>query len=281
MFSKSVQKVSNLVLSIYFIAIIMEAISHAYTSNRSDTIITSKELIILGKWSQKQLDNIIRKSSKIRDLNKRIDFLSEQFLDVDYKESTLIGNINTPEVFVLNLQGVDCFTYIDYVEAMRLSKSFLEFKEELKTIRYKSGNVNFLNRNHFFTDWQYFNSKHVDAITGEIGGNKAKMAWKTLNKKNDGTYFLPGINPAKRKIQYIPSDAVDDEMISKLRSGDYIGIYSNLDGLDVSHVGILIKEGDKVYFRHASSAEKNRKVVDEDFRSYISNKPGILILRPK
>ncbi len=279
--SKISSKALNILLSIFFILIVVETTTYASTSNRSDTIVTGKELIILGKWNEKQLDYIIRESSKIHDLDIRIDFLSEQFLNVDYKESTLIGNINIPEVFVVNLQGVDCFTYIDYVEAMRLSNSFPEFKDKLRTIRYQSGNVDFLKRNHFFTDWEYFNSEYVDDVTEKIGGNKTKTVLKTLNDKNDGTYFLPGIPPKQRKIKYIPSEAIDVEMVSKLRSGDYIGIYSNQDGLDVSHVGIVIKEGSKVYFRHASSSEENRKVVDDDFITYISDKPGMLILKPK
>ncbi|MGH7909806.1 MAG: N-acetylmuramoyl-L-alanine amidase-like domain-containing protein [Thermodesulfobacteriota bacterium] len=279
--SKISPKASNIVLSIFFILVVIETTTYASTSNQSDTIVTGKELIILGKWNEKQLDHIIRESSKIHDLDIRIDFLSEQFLNVDYKESTLIGNKNTPEVFVINLQGVDCFTYVDYVEAMSLSNSFPEFKDKLRTIRYQFGNIDFLNRNHFFTDWEYFNSEYVDDFTEKIGGDKTKTILKTLNDKNDGTYFIPGISPKKRKIHYIPSDAFDNEMLSKLRSGDYIGIYSNQDGLDVSHVGIAIKEGDTFYFRHASSSEGNRKVVDEDFMNYISDKPGILILRPK
>ena len=279
-FSKGMIKALKSLLIISFVVIIMEATSHASTSNLTDPTVANEELISLGKWNEKQLDHIIRESAKIHELDKKIDFLSGQFLNVDYKESTLIGNIDTPEVFVINLRGVDCFTYVDYIEAMRLSSSFLEFKDKLRTIRYQSGNINFLNRNHFFTDWEYFNSLYVVDVTEKIGGDETKMVLKTLNDKNDGTYFLPGIPPKKRKIQYIPLDAIDDEMVSKLISGDYIGIYSNQDGLDVSHVGIIIKEGDKVYFRHASSSKGNRKVVDEDFMSYISDKPGIIILRP-
>src|SRR3989304_5925906 len=117
--SKISSKALNIVLSIFFILIVVETTTYASTSHQTDTIVTDKELIILGKWNEKQLDHIIRESLGIPDLDKRIDFLSEQFLNVDYKESTLIGNINTPEVFVINLEGVDCFTYIDYVEAMR------------------------------------------------------------------------------------------------------------------------------------------------------------------
>lgn len=252
-------------------------LAHAVT----DVQTNKEELILLGKWNEKQLDNIIRKSSEIQDLDKRIDFLSGQFLNVNYKESTLIGNLNTPEVFVINLDEMDCFTYIDYVEAMRLSNSFSQFKGNLKKVRYQSGKVAFQNRNHFFTDWIEFDSDHIDDVTDTVGGEKTKTVRKTLNKKENGTYFLPGIPVKERKIQYIPSYALDNTTIERLRAGDYVGIYSEVQGLDVSHTGIIIRDGNKIYLRHASSKEGNRKVVDEDLISYMSNKPGIIILRPK
>lgn len=240
-----------------------------------------KTHILLGKFSQEELDRIIQKSSKIKDVASRIDFLSGNFLDLDYVESTLIGDINIPEVFMINLKGVDCFTFIDYIEAMRLSGSFPEFKVNLRKVRYKSGIVAFENRNHFFTDWREFNSDFIDDITEEIGAEKTIRVQKTLNQKKDRTYFLPGIQTVKRGIKYIPPDSINDSVLSKLRTGDYVGIYSKVNGLDVSHLGILIKREDKPYLRHASSQKKYKKVVDQDFRSYIAGKPGIIVFRPK
>jgi len=223
----------------------------------------------------------MRKSSQIADMDPRIDFLSEKFLGVDYVESTLIGDRDTPEVFVLNFEGVDCFTFIEYVEAMRLSKSFSEFEENLRRVRYRSGKVSFMNRNHFFTDWREFNSDFVKDVTKQIGGDKALTIRKILNEKDDGTSFLPGIPPISREINYLPPDVVDDSVSDRLKTGDYTGIYSATEGLDVSHVGIIIKKVDSIYLRHASSQREIRKVIDQDFRGYIAGKPGIIILRPK
>ena len=92
------------------------------------------------------------------------------------------------------------------------------------------------------------------------------------------SYFLPGIRPFERMISYIPSESVNKTTCCAIKTGDYVGIYSNLSGLDVSHVGIIVKDGPGIYFRHASSAA--RKVVDQDFSEYIAGKPGIIILRP-
>jgi hypothetical protein len=99
-----------------------------------------------------------------------------------------------------------------------------------------------------------------------------------LNRKDDGSYFLPGIGPFERTISYIPSQSVNETTCRRLRTGDYVGIYSSLSGLDVSHVGIAVKDGPSMNFRHASSAAQ--KVVDQDFSEYISGKPGIIVFRP-
>lgn len=235
--------------------------------------------ISLGGWAEKELDHLIREASKIPDRGERIDSLSRHFLGLAYEDATLIGDVNTPESFVINLGGVDCFTFIDYVEAMRLSGSFSKFAENLQKIRYKTGTVAFEQRNHFFTDWREYNRECIEDVTGEIGGRRTRKVKKTLNVKDDGTSFVPGIQPVTREISYISSDTMDESILSKMQTGDYAGIYSDKDGLDVSHVGIVIQKENGVYLRHVSL--KERKVIDQDLQSYMSNKPGLIVLRPK
>ena len=239
-----------------------------------------KERILLGTWTEKKVDILLKKSSGINDSGRRIDFLSKHFLKTGYKESTLIGDINTPEVFVINLAWVDCLTFIEYIEAMRRSGSFKEFRENLRRARYRSGEVAFENRNHFFTDWKAFNSDMVVDVTKYVSTGKSRDVNKKLNERDDGTLFLPGVSCRLRQITYIPSIYVDDPVIEKLKTGDYVGIYSEAEGLDVSHVGIIIRKQNAVKLRHASYVRKYGKVVDEDFRDYLEAKPGIIVLRP-
>ncbi len=240
-----------------------------------------RELILLGRWTVEELDHIIHESSAIKDVGERIYFLSRQFLGVEYKESTLIGDIDRPEVFVINLEGVDCLTFIEYIEAMRLSGSFSEFTKRLKRIRYCQGTVAFDLRHHFFTDWGEDNSELIGDVTVEIGGQRTMSSPKRLNLRRDGTYIIPGIRHTDRVIQYIPDEAVDEEIMDRLKTGDYAGIYSDEDGLDVSHVGIIVKIKDRIYLRHASSLKAKRRVIDEELRAHIAKKPGLIVLRPK
>ncbi len=239
-----------------------------------------EQLINPGKWTIEELDRIINEASEIKEAGKRIEFLSRIFLNVSYEGSTLIGNLTTPEVFVINLEKVDCFTLIDYVEAMRLSSSISGFTENLRRIRYHSGNVSYESRNHFFTDWIENNSEFVEDITDLIGEYRTIHIIKKLNCKKDGTYIIQGIKSIEREIKYIPASAIDEVVTERLMTGDYVGIYSDEEGLDVSHVGIIIRTEDIIYIRHASSRSNARKVIDEDFMGYIANKPGVIILRP-
>ncbi len=239
----------------------------------------NNETIKLGKWNQDNLEKIIK--TKPGATEGQIEFLSEQFLGTPYEAGTLTGDINTPEVFTVDLEGMDCFTYIDYVEAMRLSATLDEFNGHLKDIRYQNGNVTFENRNHFFSDWPARNSDNVRDITYEIGGKKTVAVEKNLNLKSDGSKFLPGIPVENRKIYYIPTSEIDDDLLNKLHTGDYVGIYTDIEGLDVTHTGIIIKKDDGVFLRHASSKKKNQKVVDEDFKEYVQNTPGMVIFRPQ
>lgn len=237
--------------------------------------------IDLGRWTAAELNSIIRKASFINDCGLRIKFLASFFLGLEYKEATLIGDNNTSEVFVLDLSGVDCFTFIDYVEAMRISNSFEGFPKNLQQVRYRNGIVDYEYRKHFFTDWSVYRPSIVNDITEQIGGRRIQSVSKVLNQREDGTSLLPKIKLQQRTIKYIASENIDNSVLRKLKTGDYAGIYSTSHGLDVSHVGIIIKDGNSVTFRHASSDSKYRQVIDQDLRKYISGKPGMIILRPE
>ena len=238
-------------------------------------------LIDLGKWTEAELDKIMREASLIEDVGSRIEFLAGLFIGLEYKESTLLGNISTAEVFVINFSGVDCFTFIEYIEAMRLSDSFESFLRNLKQVRYRSGIVSFKNRKHFFTDWREHAPSYVDDFTAQIGGEKVKSIAKSMNLKENGTPLLPGLKSFHRTINYIPTEDVNSSVLQKLKTGDYAGIYSTMQGLDVSHVGIIIRGHDTFSLRHASSDRRFRKVVDQELHKYISGTPGLIILRPR
>ncbi len=195
--------------------------------------------------------------------------LTEKFLDVEYVSGTLSNpQIDTSaEKLIIDFSSLDCFTYIDTIEALKHSIDFEGFREKLIQTRYKDGKVTYHNRNHFFSDW--VENNNIKDITCEVG--KCKKSMKTLN---ENFKYLKEIPEVLREIAYIP---VSDINLDLLQNGDYIGIYTPKDDLDVTHTGIIIKKDDKVFIRHASS--KYKKVLDSDLFEYTKNKEGVLIYR--
>jgi hypothetical protein len=238
------------------------------------------EVIRLGRFTQGEFDTLLHRASFIPSEGERIAFLSSLFREIPYREKTLIGDEETPESFVVDLGEVDCMTLIEYVEAMRLSGSFADFLSSLRSIRYRSAGVSYACRNHFFTDWIESNSRFIRDVTSDVGSERTRTARKALNVREDGTFFLPGISPSTRTVCFLPPGGVDRHALGRIQTGDYIGIYTERQGLDVSHAGIAVQGEDGAIFRHASSRQEIRKVVDENFPNYILNTPGIIVLRP-
>ncbi len=234
----------------------------------------------LDTYTLNKLNALLEKRSKVNnhERGEMISVLSEAFLGTPYKANMLHGTENIPEKLIIDFRGLDCFTYLDYVEALRKSTSQTEFINNVIKTRYVDGNVSFLNRKHFFTDWAYREYKQADDITAQLSPN-AVSTEKYLNKKANGGNYLPGLPIVKRNITYIPSNFINEEVISRLETGDFIGIYTKLAGLDVTHVGFFIMTDNGPMLRNASSRKENEKAVDSPFMDYVAKTPGIIVLR--
>jgi hypothetical protein len=233
-------------------------------------------LLRLGSWTIESLDAFLKSTAEITDISARIELIARRFLGASYGSHTLVGSPDVAESLVVDFETVDCFTYLDYVEAMRLSRSFEDFVSALRLVRYVSAKVAYETRNHFFTDW--VGPGRVHDITSEIGGRSTKRVFKTLNLKNDGSLLLPGVPITERALNFV-GPRMEPATVSKLQTGDYVGIYAEASGLDVSHVGIIVRAEEAVNFRHASSLHGT--VMDESFEEYMQGKPGIIVLRSR
>ena|ERR1700736_4758939 len=221
----------------------------------------------------------VRNNASSAGLSQRSESLSRQFLGVPYGANTLIGSANEPEQLVVELQRVDCFTYADYVEALKRAKDREEFIDRLIEVRYKDGVVGFQNRKHFFTDWSASAPAIATDITTSLSANAIQVT-KNLNKKDSGGVYLPGLPVVPRTLSYIPSQQVDSTVLGRLRTGDYIGAYADDGGLDVTHIGIFVDTPGGPVLRNASSLQTNNKVVDSPLLDYLRTAPGVVVLRP-
>lgn len=242
---------------------------------------TEKYHTFMDSVATKKVNQIIRSDvipSSGENHGEVISRVSSAFLGTPYLADTLIGGPGTPEALVVNFNGVDCFTLADYVEALTRSHDQKSFLYNLAQVRYTGGNVNYLSRRHFFSDWFATAPHNARDVTPDISPNYA-VADKQLNRKPGGGEYIPSLGIHPRRINYIPGKAISQKVLDHLKTGDYVGVYSPLEGLDVSHVGIVVRHDGRVWFRNASSLAANRKVVDSPFLEYMRVKPGIVVLR--
>lgn len=221
-----------------------------------------------------KIERIFEQIVSLREENRIIE-ISEFFINVPYKKNSLVGNIKDREILVVDFEGVDCMTLIEYVEALRLSYDFESFICNLRAIRYLDCTVEYTKRRHFFSDWDSL--KTVKNITAELGDTFCNSSFKELNKIDEKKRWINELPIKLKKIIYIPKENIL-KILSQLDSVYYCGFYTKKQGLDVTHVGIVFREKGSLILRHASSIRG--KVIDEPFEHYALSKDGLIIYKP-
>jgi len=258
-------------IGIHFMLKRIIAATLLFTTYLSDaqTVLTSGSIAILTD---------IQLRIKGLDPEQRVNLITEKFLGTPYNDNTLNSMALAQENLIVNLKSMDCMTFIEYTEALKRSDNYDDFINNLKAIRYSEENMSYANRRHFFTDWLQKTDGTIVDITAVISANSVQVS-KNLNLKSDGQRLIKSLPVTKRIIRYIPMEDIDKTVLNAIQTGDYIGIYSNKAELDVSHVGIAIRQDGKVYLRNASSLKRHFKVSDTELNRYLQGKTGIIVLR--
>lgn len=207
-----------------------------------------------------------------------------------------------PEQLVINLHGMDCTTYAEnclaIARVIKNSKaSFHSFAKELTNIRYRHGKIEtYPSRLHYFSDWIYENDKKklVNAVSGKIAKISYSLdinfmsthptAYKPLKNNPD---FIPLIAEKEREISartmyYLPKEKLSS-FEGKIRAGDIVGITTSISGLDIVHVGIVVKLKEQLHLMHASSKAEKVIISEKSLSEYVKGRKsasGIMLARP-
>ena len=179
------------------------------------------------------LEQAVKESKGLKGKPK-LEYLSRQFHGSDYART--LSRWPSKEEFSIDLDRLDCMTYVEYVLALDKINDFTEFHDAVRKIRYKDGQIDYKGRNHFFVDW-LDNNPYLENVTSKFQGSRLEM--KQLSKRGLGT--------KTREICYLPLKQSYDS----LETGDFVGFYTSKPGLDVIHTGIIIKKQEP-WLRHFS-----------------------------
>lgn len=229
-----------------------------------------------------------------------MDETAKFFLGVPYVGKTLEYE---PERLIVNLREMDCMTFVENVLALAEASasgtpSWQTYLEKLQQIRYRDGKIeDYTSRLHYTSDWIYENEKKglIADITKEIGGVPLAMDVSFVSTHPE-SYMQLRSHPEyiavmakkekeinSRQYYYIPKEEIDKRE-AQIRTGDIVCFVTSIKGLDISHVGIVHKEGDKMTFIHASSGKKRVIINEESLQDYvlgIKKSKGIMVLRPQ
>lgn len=229
-----------------------------------------------------------------------MDETAKFFLGVPYVGKTLEYE---PERLIVNLREMDCMTFVENVLALAEASasgtpSWQTYLEKLQQIRYRDGKIeDYTSRLHYTSDWIYENEKKglIADITKEIGGVPLAIDVSFVSTHPE-SYMQMQSHPEyiavmekkekeinSRQYYYIPKEEIDKRE-AQIRTGDIVCFVTSIKGLDISHVGIIHKEGDKMTFIHASSGKKRVIINEESLQDYvlgIKKSKGIMVLRPQ
>lgn len=232
--------------------------------------------------------------------NQLVEFIGREFIGTPYKAGTLEGS---PEALTVNLEEMDCTTFVETVVALALTVenhrcSWIDFLDMLETIRYRNGYADgYASRLHYISDWVITNTHrgYIKDVTDRIPQSDVQIKTLDFMSRNRSKYpalsdsaTFEGIKNMEvgyrsHRFPYIKSARLSSKpIINALKGGDIVALTTKTNGLDVSHVGILVIEKDSPHLLHASSKE-DKVVIDKlpltEYMRKAHQLTGIRVLR--
>jgi hypothetical protein len=223
--------------------------------------------------SRRRVEQLLSKTKYERSAVSRIDVLSRQFLGYPYKPNPLIGSAGTAEVFTASLDEFDCVTYIETIVALARAYKVDDFIEWLRKIRYERGRIQWEKRNHYMTLWIRNNLRKGIVRPVSMPAVPTRSRERVLN-------VVPGLVAQRTRVKCVPKQAVP-RLDPHLHSGDLIFFVSTRKNLDVFHAGIIVRNGQKLFMRHASRSQGS--VVEQELSEFLkaNRMAGVIVVRPQ
>lgn len=249
-----------------------------------------------------KFDLAVSDSLSSKPIGDVITTIGKSFLGLNYESFTL--EKGEKETLVVHLTGLDCTTFLEncvvFSRCIKEEKtSFDDYTKELEFVRYRDGKMGeYPSRLHYFSDWMFNNTKKniVEDVTKSIGGEpiQFKVGYMTKHPESyrqlkENEKFIPIVAMQEKAINsrtyfYIPKNKVD-AVESQIHNGDLIAITTNLEGLDIGHVGVALKiENGRIHFMHAPLVGSKVQISELPLGGYlakIKKHTGIIVLRPQ
>lgn len=248
--------------------------------------------------SPERLDDLLQRlaTERQKSLSQIMGSAARMLVGTPYVAWTLERDLNH-EVCYATLDGLDCVTFAEAVwNLARATQSGKPYLSLVQDSRYRNGALEgYLSRLHYTSDWFGDNIRRgrLVALTPNLPG--VVRSAKTFNFMSANAKFyrqleanpawIPELKTIEKRLSQQPFWMVPTEKAAtaqmQLQTGDIIGIVDKRPGMDCSHVGLIVREGERVRFCHASSTAK-KVVLDQTLAGYLkrNSAPGFIAVRP-
>ena len=241
--------------------------------------------------------------SSLSTANELVCFYAHALEGTPYVAHTLEGD---SEMLTINIDQLDCTTFVETLYALAKTtlsgrSSWRDYAHNLEDLRYRRGVMgDYSSRLHYISDWIIDNSNrgNIVDVTDDIACVRYKI--KTINfmSTHRGSYPSLASDSLFNKIKnfeigyrnhrfpYIKkSDLNTKDVKAVVKRGDFVGLVTKTEGLDISHLGIieLDAKGNPVLL-DASSVGKKVQLEAVDLRTQLknnTNNEGVRIFRIK
>lgn len=228
----------------------------------------------------------------------RVAFFGKQFIGTPYGAHTLE---RTPEMLTVRLDSIDCTTFVELCMALANTSgegrtSWRDFVYNLENIRYRGGEVNgYPSRLHYICDWALDNQHRGNFRDVTRDFPSFREVERTIDFMSANRDRYPALKDSAnyeriRRIEngyrlhrfpYIKTSQLRDRNIqAAFRSGDVVGLVSNLKNLDVTHMGIVVRQQDgTLHLLHASSSNGKVEISQQPLHEFMKKNIQFIGLR--
>ena len=238
--------------------------------------------------------------SGINDPNGLVEFYARQLLGTPYVAHTLEAD---EEVLTINIHELDCLTFIETLYALTRATlnqrySWRDYAANIENVRYRGGTMgDYSSRIHYISEWIIDNHMrgnlvevtpdlpHADYLVKNIDYmTKHPDLYRQLKDDSVMVEKIRAHELRRHRFPYLKRSWLNDKGVkAALRSGDFVSLVTKMDGLDVSHNGIIVidEKGDP-YLLDASMSGGKVMLESKPLFKYLErskNNIGVRIFR--
>lgn len=272
----------------------------SYAGTLENNAATMQQMRFHCEKDTTELNALLEKGLKSgkKSANELVTFYAYELLDRPYVAHTLEGET---EMLTINIDELDCTTFVETLYALARTTmserySWRDFANNLENVRYREGRIDgYASRLHYISEWAVDNTSrgNIEEITKDVPG--ARELIKTINFMSTHRDSYPALkddetfNTIKKyedgyrnhKTFYLKKEHLNGKAIcNTVQEGDFVGLVCKTPGLDISHMGMVMKneKGELVVIDASMTGGKVMK-EPKSIVEYLRPKKGVIGVR--